>query len=105
MSQWLNNVAVVTGAASGIGLGLTEHLLKLGAKAVFMGDLKEENLTKESGRLKQQYPGKVFPILTDVTKREQVESLIREAKAFDGHGHRVQQRGYGDDRAYGTSHL
>ena len=85
MSQWLNNVAVVTGAASGIGLGLTEHLLKLGAKAVFMGDLKEENLTKESGRLKQQYPGKVFPILTDVTKREQVESLIREAKAFDGH--------------------
>jgi len=85
MSQWVNNVAVVTGAASGIGLGLTEHLLKLGAKAVFMGDLKEENLTKESERLKQQYPGKVFPILTDVTKREQVESLIREAKAFDGH--------------------
>ena len=45
MSEYFENkVAVVTGAASGIGLGLTEHLQ--GARAVFMGDVKEENLTK-----------------------------------------------------------
>lgn len=80
-----NKVAVVTGAASGIGLGITEHLLARGAKAVFMGDIKEENLTKESGRLNQKYPGKVIPQLTDVTKLEQVEKLIHAAKAFDGH--------------------
>jgi len=80
-----NKVAVVTGAASGIGLGLTEHLLARGAKAVFMGDVKEENLTKESERLKGKFPGKVIPQLTDVTKLEQVEKLIRAAKAFDGH--------------------
>ena len=34
-----DKVAVVTGAASGIGLGITERLLSKGAKAVFMGDL------------------------------------------------------------------
>ena len=86
MSEYFENkVAVVTGAASGIGLGLTEHLLARGARAVFMGDVKEENLTKESDRLDQKYPGKVIPQLTDVTKLEQVEKLIHAAKALDGH--------------------
>lgn len=80
-----NKVAVVTGAASGIGLGITEHLLARGAKAVFMGDIKEENLTRESGRLNQKYPGKVVPQLTDVTKLEQVKKLIHAGKTFDGH--------------------
>ncbi len=80
-----NKVAVVTGAASGIGLGLTERLLSRGAKAIFMGDIKEENLTRESERLNQKFPGKVVPQLTDVTKLEQVERLIHAAKAFDGH--------------------
>ncbi|HQF85300.1 MAG TPA: SDR family oxidoreductase [Smithellaceae bacterium] len=80
-----NKVAVVTGAASGIGLGLTEHLLSRGAKAVFMGDVKEENLSKESERLNEEFPGRVVPLLTDVTKLEQVEKLIHAAKAFDGH--------------------
>jgi len=80
-----NKVAVVTGAASGIGLGLTERLLSRGAKAIFMGDIKEENLTRESERLNQKFLGKVVPQLTDVTKLEQVERLIHAAKAFDGH--------------------
>jgi NAD(P)-dependent dehydrogenase (short-subunit alcohol dehydrogenase family) len=86
MSKYFENkVAVVTGAASGIGLGITEHLLHKGAKAVFMADVKEENLTNESKRLDKKYPGKVFPYLTDVTKLEQVEKLIYAAKTFDGH--------------------
>ena len=75
-----NRTAVVTGAASGLGLGITEELLKRGANAVFMGDYSEENLKSESGRLERDYPGKVFPILTDVTKLDQVQSLISTAK-------------------------
>lgn len=80
-----NKVAAVTGAASGIGLGVTERLLSQGASAVFMGDLKEENLAKEADRLRNLYPGKVFPLLTDVTKLEQAQGLVQSAKAFDGH--------------------
>ena len=80
-----DKVAVVTGAASGIGLGITERLLSKGAKAVFMGDLKEENLRRESDRLKGDYPGRVVPVCTDVTKQEQVAGLVGKAKAFDGH--------------------
>ncbi len=80
-----NKVSAVTGAASGIGLGLVEHLLAKGAAAVFMGDVKEENLTRESKRLNEQYPGKVFPVLADVTKQEQVAELVSRAKTFEGH--------------------
>ena len=80
-----NKVAAVTGAASGLGLGITESLLARGARAVFMGDLKEENLTRESRRLSSEYPGKVFPVLTDVTKPDEVKKLVSDAKDFDGH--------------------
>ncbi len=78
-------VAAVTGAASGLGLGISEELLKRGAEAVFMGDFNEEGLKRESDRLNIQYPGKVFPILTDVTKLDQVQKLIFDAKKHAGH--------------------
>lgn len=80
-----NKVAVVTGAASGLGLGLTENLLARGAKAVFMGDVKEDNLEKEYKRLNQQHPGRVHPMLTDVTRLEQVKELIGAASSYEGH--------------------
>ena len=63
-----NKTAVVTGAASGLGLGIAEELLKRGANAVFMGDFNEDNLKRESERLEKGYPRKVYPVLTDVTK-------------------------------------
>lgn len=80
-----HKVAAVTGAASGLGLGISEELLKRGADAVFMGDFNEEGLKRESDKLNIQYPGKVFPILTDVTKLDQVQKLISDAKGHSGH--------------------
>lgn len=50
-----------------------------------MGDIKEDNLEKESKRLNQQYPGRIHPLLTDVTKLEQVQGLIEAARSFEGH--------------------
>ncbi|MDD2207159.1 MAG: SDR family oxidoreductase [Aminobacterium sp.] len=86
MSEYFEGkVAVVTGAAAGIGLGLTEHLLMRGATAVFMGDVNEENLERESERLNTNYDGQVFPMKTDVTMLADVEKLINAARAFDGH--------------------
>lgn len=86
MSNYFENkVSVVTGAASGIGLGLTEHLLQNGAGAVFMGDVNQDNLKRESERLNADFPGRVHALITDVTKLDQVEGLIRKASEFKGH--------------------
>lgn len=81
---FFEKVAAVTGAASGMGLGLAEEMLARGAAAVFMGDLKEENLARESARLEEEYPGKVFPVVTDVTRLEDVENLIGRSADFNG---------------------
>lgn len=80
-----DKVAVVTGAASGLGLGITEALLARGARAVFMADVNDENLARESERLRSAPGGTVIPRHTDVTALEQVEALVRDAKALDGH--------------------
>lgn len=80
-----NKVSVVTGGAAGLGLGLTEQLLARGAAGVFMADVNQEHLDRESARLSEQYPGKVFPMLTDVTKLAEVATVLEKAKAFCGH--------------------
>lgn len=80
-----NKVAAITGAASGIALEMTEQFLKREARAVFMGDFNEENLSRESQRLGRNYPGKVFPVVMDVTKREQVARFIESAANHAGH--------------------
>ena len=83
MSEYYENkVAVVTGAASGIGLALSELLLSLGAKAVVLADLNAEKLQKERERLDALHPGKVLGCQTDVTKQESVAAMIRSAAEF-----------------------
>ncbi len=77
-----NKVAVVTGGASGIGLALCEMLLSFDAKAVVMADVNADKLENESARLEASYPGKVLGVLTDVTKKESIDALIRQAAEF-----------------------
>lgn len=77
-----NKVAVVTGGASGIGLALCEILLSFNAKAVVMADVNVDTLKKESARLEAAYPGKVLGVLTDVTKKDSIDALIRQATEF-----------------------
>jgi NAD(P)-dependent dehydrogenase (short-subunit alcohol dehydrogenase family) len=77
-----NKVAVITGGASGIGLALCEMLLSFDAKAVVLADVNADKLKTESARLEVAYPGKVLGVLTDVTKKESIDALIRQAAAF-----------------------
>jgi NAD(P)-dependent dehydrogenase (short-subunit alcohol dehydrogenase family) len=77
--------AVVTGAASGIGLALIEELLAYGMKKVVLADFNQENLKNHAARLDRAYPGKVKGILCNVTREDDVKAMIAGAvEFFDG---------------------
>jgi len=79
-----DKVAVVTGAASGIGLALAETMLSYGAKKVILADVNDENLKRETARLEIAYPGKALGLRCDVTNELEVQAMIRDAVAFGG---------------------
>ena len=81
---YANKVAAVTGGASGIGLALVEALLQMGARAVTIADINEDNLNRASARLSDQYPGKVKGLKTDVTSEAAVKAMVDGAAAFGG---------------------
>jgi NAD(P)-dependent dehydrogenase (short-subunit alcohol dehydrogenase family) len=79
-----DQVAVVTGGASGIGLALAETLLRHGAKQVVLADFNDENLKREAARLNSACDGRVLGVHCNVTKEEDVQAMIQEAVDFGG---------------------
>lgn len=76
-------VAVVTGAASGIGLALCERFLRDGMKVV-LADVEAGTLEREVARLRAS-GGEVLGVPTDVRHYEQVEALAeRTCEHFGG---------------------
>ncbi|HXQ11782.1 MAG TPA: SDR family NAD(P)-dependent oxidoreductase [Caulobacteraceae bacterium] len=78
-------VAVVTGAASGIGLGMTEAFASRGMKVV-MADVERDALEREADRLTRMNL-EVAPQLTDVSSYEAVEALADAAERRFGRVH------------------
>lgn len=76
--------AIVTGAASGIGLALIEELLAYGADKVVLADFNREHLEQHTARLAAQYPGRVKGMLCDVSREDEVQVMIADAVAFFG---------------------
>src|SRR4051812_1941386 len=80
MESYAGVPAVVTGAASGIGLALTQQLLAEGARVV-MADVEAGALgtaAAEAGKL-----GDVLPVVVDVRDPAAVDDLaVRAAEAF-----------------------
>ncbi len=74
--------AVVTGAASGIGLALTERLLTEGMSVV-MADIEQPVLERHASRIAEA-GGAVVPVVCDVSDPDQVDGL-RDA-AVDAFG-------------------
>lgn len=73
--------AVVTGAASGIGFGLSERFASEGMRVV-MADIEEPALT-EAAELLAGRGAKVLPVPTDVSQPAQVDALRdRALEAF-----------------------
>ncbi|HUB80983.1 MAG TPA: SDR family NAD(P)-dependent oxidoreductase [Bryobacteraceae bacterium] len=77
MKQFKGRVAVVTGAASGIGRAIAERSVGEGMKVV-LADIDEANLAKAEAELKAS-GGEVLAVKTDVAKRGDVEALARRA--------------------------
>jgi NAD(P)-dependent dehydrogenase (short-subunit alcohol dehydrogenase family) len=82
MKEFKGKVAVITGAASGIGRGIAERCVREGMKVVF-ADIDEVELAKAETELKAE-GGTVLGVRTDVSKRSDVELLAR--KALDAFG-------------------
>lgn len=76
--------AIVTGAASGFGLGITKRLLEYGASEVWMYDVNMQLLEEEAGKLQELYPGKVFYAYVKPTEEEQVKKMVRDAAEHAG---------------------
>jgi NAD(P)-dependent dehydrogenase (short-subunit alcohol dehydrogenase family) len=73
MQDFQGRIAVVTGAASGIGLGVTSRFLREGMKVV-MADVEKANLERESARLRAT-GADVLPTICDVRDPDAVQDL------------------------------
>lgn len=78
-------VAVVTGAASGIGLGLSERFAAEGMSVV-MADVEAPALQEAAGKLSGQ-GATVLPVIADVSSAEQVAALRDQAVGAFGAVH------------------
>ena len=82
MKEFQGKVAVVTGAASGIGRALAGKSAQEGMKVV-LADIEEQALMQASQELKAA-GASVLAVQTDVSKAGDVEALAQ--KAFDTYG-------------------
>ncbi len=73
MKEFKDKVAVITGAASGIGLGIAGRCVREGMKVV-LADVEQDALAKAEKELTAM-GGTVLPVLTDISKADQVEAL------------------------------
>ncbi|MFZ3007735.1 MAG: SDR family oxidoreductase [Phenylobacterium sp.] len=72
-------VAVITGAASGIGLGTVELFVAEGA-CVIAADIQDE----KGAMLEKRFPGKVVYAHCDVTQEAEIEAALQRAKTEFG---------------------
>ncbi|MDK9707325.1 MAG: SDR family NAD(P)-dependent oxidoreductase [Desulforhopalus sp.] len=85
MQEFQGKVAVITGAASGIGRGIAEKCGNEGMKVV-LADINEDALTKAEAEL-SALGGTVIAVKTDVSKRCDVELLADRAITAFGQVH------------------
>ena len=82
MKDFKDKVAVITGAASGIGYGLAERAAKEGMKVVLAG-INENTLKKAENEIKKT-DTTTLVVKTDVSKAEDVKNLAE--KTLDAFG-------------------
>lgn len=76
MKKLEGKVAIVTGAAKGLGAGVAETYVKYGAK-VCLFDLSKE-VEDTAKKLQDEYHAEVITAIGDVTKKEDVEKAVQK---------------------------
>ncbi|WP_082234059.1 SDR family oxidoreductase [Halobacillus massiliensis] len=79
MGKLANKTAVITGASSGIGKAAAHHLAKEGARVV-LAARRSERLQELADEIINHYGVEALVVETDVTKREDVENLVKKTK-------------------------
>ncbi len=74
--------ALVTGAASGIGLEIVKELFSCGATQIVLADINKEHLDARVEELNAQYGDRARGILCDVTDEKNVQDLIKQSAEF-----------------------
>jgi NAD(P)-dependent dehydrogenase (short-subunit alcohol dehydrogenase family) len=87
MREFRDRVAVVTGAASGIGRALAERLAREGMKLV-LADVDATGLAEAAGALRAR-GAQALAVPTDVTRADQVSALAERTLAAYGGVHVV----------------
>jgi NAD(P)-dependent dehydrogenase (short-subunit alcohol dehydrogenase family) len=82
MKEFRDKVAVITGAASGIGRAIAERCVQEGMRVV-LADIEEKALTRAEEEMKAE-GANVLAVLTDVSKASDVEVLAQ--KTLDAFG-------------------
>jgi NAD(P)-dependent dehydrogenase (short-subunit alcohol dehydrogenase family) len=82
MKEFKGKVAVITGAASGIGRGIAERCVQKEMKVV-LADIEEAPL-RETEQTLQAKGASVLALRTDVSKASDIETLAR--KTLDAFG-------------------
>lgn len=82
MDRWVDKVAVVTGASSGIGEAIAVTLVESGLKVIGLAR-RLEKLQEISERLAQT-KGIFHPIQCDVTKEKEIIEVFKFAKSLGG---------------------
>jgi meso-butanediol dehydrogenase/(S,S)-butanediol dehydrogenase/diacetyl reductase len=76
-------VAIVTGAARGIGLAIARLFLDRGGAAVLL-DIDADELATSAAGLAQQHGGRVLHIACDVSDQDQVRASVEQAETHFG---------------------
>lgn len=73
-----NKVALITGGAQGIGLGIASVYLEAGA-SVAICDRNEEGLKKTVDDLRKNFGDKIYGLVADISKEEDIKRMVAEA--------------------------